>query len=69
MDTSTPNLSDEIVLEEPIKRGDTELASLRLRKPRSGELRGLSLVDIVKLEVDTIHSLLPRITVPPHYRR
>lgn len=58
------NLSDPIQLDFPIARGDTSIESLQLRRPQSGELRGLSLVDIVKLETDTLHELLPRITVP-----
>lgn len=62
--TDTPKLSDPIELDDPIIRGEQTIASLKLRLPRSGELRGLSMVDIVKLEVDTLHQLLPRITMP-----
>ena len=57
-------MSDPITLETPINRGDTTIAEIKLRKPQSGELRGLSMVDIAKLEVETLHTLIPRISVP-----
>lgn len=63
-------ISDAVPLEEPIVRGEgsdkeQRIDSLQLRRPNSGELRGLSLHDVLKLDVDTLHELLPRITVPP----
>jgi hypothetical protein len=62
-------ISDPIELEEPIVRGagsDNEktIGSLQLRRPNSGELRGLNLHDLLKLDVNTVQELLPRITVP-----
>jgi len=54
-----------VTLEEPVIRGDQKIAELGLRRPRSGELRGLSMIDIVQLKIDAVHDLLPRITVPP----
>lgn len=55
-----------VKLEQPIRRGDTEIAEVQLRQPKAGELRnGISTVDIAKLDVDTMFTLLPRITVPP----
>jgi hypothetical protein len=62
-------ISDVVTLEEPIVRGEGDKAqtieTLQLRRPNSGELRGLNLHDVLKLDVDTLHELLPRITVPP----
>jgi hypothetical protein len=58
-------ISDPVELEDPIKRGEEEIASIRIRKPGGGELRGLNLHDLLKLDVDTVHELLPRITMPP----
>lgn len=55
---------EAITLEQPIKRGDAEIATLTLRKPKSGELRKLSLKDILTSEIDTILELLPRISDP-----
>lgn len=53
-----------ILLETPIKRGETEITELQLRKPQSGELRGLSLAALANLDVDAVIKLLPRITTP-----
>ena len=54
-----------VTLDTPIVRGETSIDELQLRKPRSGELRGLSLVDLGQLKVDALTKILPRITVPP----
>lgn len=59
-----PN-STLITLDVPIKRGETEIKELTLRKPCSGELRGLSLLDLMQMDVNAVHKILPRITVPP----
>lgn len=53
-----------VKLDEPIKRGETVIKEIRLRKPRAGELRGLSLVDVAHLEVTSLIRLLPRISDP-----
>lgn len=53
-----------VTLDEPIERDGETVGIVALRKPRSGELRGLSMIDVVKLEVDAIAELLPRITQP-----
>jgi hypothetical protein len=63
-DAKGPRISDPVMLEEPIVRGDTEIKSVQVRKPKSGELRGLSMHDLVKLDVDTVRTLLPRVTIP-----
>lgn len=54
-----------VSLDEPIVRGDQTISTLGLRRPKSGEMRGLSMIDLVQLKVDAVHELLPRITVPP----
>ena len=53
-----------VTLDTPIMRGETAIAELKLRKPRSGELRGLSLVDLGQLKVDALTKVLPRISMP-----
>lgn len=53
-----------ISLEEPIQRGETEIASFTLRKPKGGELRGLSLQDLLTSDVTTILRVIPRISEP-----
>lgn len=57
-------LTAPITLDTPIKRGEQTISSVQLRKPRSGELRGLSLVAIGQLEVGALRVLLPRISMP-----
>lgn len=54
-----------VPLDAPIVRGETRIEEVQLRKPGSGELRGLSLVDLGQLKVDTLIKVLPRITMPP----
>ncbi|WP_052417778.1 phage tail assembly protein [Cellvibrio mixtus] len=53
-----------VTLSTPIKRGGGDIKSVSLRSPSSGELRGLSLVDLLQLEVDALQTLLPRISSP-----
>lgn len=55
----------DITLDAPIVRGEQSINSLKLRKPKAGELRGLSLVDVGQLKVDALIKLLPRISMPP----
>ena len=65
MSEPTDPLFRTVTLDSPIQRGETTIDKLQLRKPRSGELRGLSLVDLGQLKVDALTKVLPRITVPP----
>lgn len=53
-----------VELDSPIERGTTSIKSLHLRKPMSGELRGVSLVDLLNLDVNALRKVLPRITTP-----
>lgn len=65
-DAVDPRLSPPVDLDTPVQRGDQSIASLRVRKPFGGELRGgVSLVDLGQLDVDALIKVLPRITVPP----
>lgn len=56
--------SKTITLDTPLKRGEQSITSVSLRKPTSGELRGLSLSSLLTLDVDELGKLLPRITSP-----
>ncbi|HEY4583065.1 MAG TPA: phage tail assembly protein [Lysobacter sp.] len=61
--------SVSIILDTPIKRGDQVIDKLSLRKPVAGELRGIALADLMRLDVGALSALLPRITSPsltPH---
>ncbi|MFK8328510.1 phage tail assembly protein [Pseudomonas sp. BJa5] len=66
-ETAAPvkNLNEEtIALDTPIIRGETQIETLTLRKPMSGELRGVSLVDLANMDVQALRKVLPRITSP-----
>lgn len=53
-----------IELESPIIRGDTEIKTLQLRKPKAGELRGLIVGELARTNADQLLELLPRISTP-----
>jgi len=53
-----------VVLDEPIVRGTTTITQVELRKPMSGELRGVTLSDLLNLDVNALRKVLPRITTP-----
>ena len=59
------NRFETVTLSEPIVRGETTIEKLTIRKPRSGELRGLTLQDVLSTEVSAILKLIPRISEPP----
>jgi len=67
-DTSAaPAASDirTVTLDQPLTRGDSTIATVEVRRPRAGELRGLNLRNLSELEYSALESLLPRITTPP----
>ncbi|MFU3873527.1 phage tail assembly protein [Pseudomonas aeruginosa] len=55
---------NEVELDEPIKRGTQIIDVVAVRKPQSGELRGVSLQDLLNLDVSALLVVLPRITTP-----
>jgi hypothetical protein len=52
----------KVILKEPLPYGDKELKELSFRKPKAGDLRGVSLVDIGTMKPDALFLLLPRIS-------
>ncbi|WP_043201718.1 phage tail assembly protein [Paraburkholderia acidipaludis] len=53
-----------LTLDTPIVRGKQTITEITLRKPQSGELRGVSLSDLVSLDVSALSKVLPRISSP-----
>lgn len=53
-----------IDLDQPIKREGQVIDAITLRKPAAGELRGLQLIQVLNMEVETLATLLPRISIP-----
>lgn len=62
--TITHSIAQSIILATPIVRGDTQIEAISLRKPASGELRGMALSDLLRLDVDALITLIPRISMP-----
>ena len=63
MSEATPELRT-VTLDTPIQRAEESIETVKIRKPSSGELRGLSLVDLGQLKTDALIKVLPRITMP-----
>jgi hypothetical protein len=60
-----PAVDDNTVtLDTPIIRGKACFSSLTLRKPCSGELRGIQLIELLNMDVATLIKILPRICSP-----
>lgn len=53
-----------ITLETPLVRGEQTIGSISLRKPRASELRGIAIVDLLRMDVAAMQVLVPRITTP-----
>ncbi|WP_330565238.1 phage tail assembly protein [Pseudomonas yamanorum] len=53
-----------VSLDTPIRRGTTTIDSITLRKPNSGELRGISLAELLQMDVNSLIKVLPRISTP-----
>ncbi|EPL07404.1 phage tail assembly protein [Pseudomonas sp. FP1911] len=56
--------NNTVTLDTPIRRGTTSIESITLRKPNSGELRGVSLVELLQMDVGSLIKVLPRISSP-----
>lgn len=53
-----------VTLDTPIRRGTTSIGSITLRKPNSGELRGVSLAELLQMDVNSLVKVVPRISTP-----
>lgn len=42
--------------------GEDPIKSVTLREPKAGEMRGLSFTDIMQMDVETMMTLIPRIS-------
>lgn len=57
-------ISEKIMLETPVRRGETRIDCIQIRRPGSGELRRCKLLDLLQADVASLHMVLPRLTVP-----
>jgi hypothetical protein len=60
----TQNAPKTVTLETPIERGTTKITEVQVRKPKSGELRGTQLVNLLHMDIASLETILPRITTP-----
>ncbi len=54
----------DISLAAPVARDGGDVARVRLRKPRAGDLRGLTMQNVLQSDATTIIQLVPRISEP-----
>lgn len=57
-------LTERIELDTPLDRAGTIVAHVDIRKPTAGALRGVTLVDVMQMDVAALTKVLPRITDP-----
>jgi hypothetical protein len=53
-----------VVLDQPIDRGKMIITEVIVRKPKSGELRGVTMMALSQLDVGALITILPKITTP-----
>lgn len=54
----------DVILSAAIKIDGKDVTGVDLRKPQTGELRGLKMTDVLQMDTDAMIKLLPRITQP-----
>ncbi|MBZ5876003.1 phage tail assembly protein [Chromohalobacter israelensis] len=57
-------LTEIVTLDSSIQRGSQTVTEITVRKPKSGALRGVSLTDVLQMDVAALTKVLPRITDP-----
>lgn len=53
-----------IALDNPLTRGDQKVSKVVLRRPTGAELRGVSLLDLMRIDTTAVCEVLPRISTP-----
>jgi len=54
-------LIEQITLAKVLFRGEEEIKNISLRLPDSSSFRGIALTDILRMEVDSLAELVPRL--------
>lgn len=54
----------KITLKVGVPSGKTTITELTIRKPLTGDLRGIKLIDFIDLDINSLAKVLPRITTP-----
>ncbi|MGP0914049.1 phage tail assembly protein [Serratia sp. CY70267] len=63
-DTATDLLNKPVVLDVPVVRGTTQITEVTVNKPNAGALRGTRLQALIETDVNSLVTVLPRITSP-----
>ena len=61
---TAPGIPVGIPLDTPIQRGGQTITHVQVRKPNAGALRGISLAELLQLNVSALVTVLPRVTEP-----
>lgn len=56
--------TEQVELDTPLQRGKQTVSTITVRKPLSGALRGVTLMDVMQMDVQALTKVLPRITDP-----
>ncbi|WP_068634895.1 phage tail assembly protein [Thauera butanivorans] len=60
---NTPK-TETVQLDTPIQRGEQNITEVALRKPNAGELRGVALTALLAMDVESLVTVVPRISTP-----
>ena len=66
---NTEGNTKTVTLDTPIKRGETEITEVQVRKPLTVALKGISLTELLQMKVDAIQQVLPRVTTPTLHKQ
>lgn len=64
MTDSAKPMFKTVDLEEPLVRGEDKHTSIQLRRPGGGELRGVDLISLYRMDVVAVSKVVPRISSP-----
>nr|WP_308530326.1 phage tail assembly protein [uncultured Serratia sp.]DAL85530.1 MAG TPA: tail assembly chaperone [Caudoviricetes sp.] len=63
-DAVTDLLNKPVILDVPVVRGTTQITEVTVNKPNAGALRGTRLQALIETDVNSLITVLPRITSP-----
>ncbi len=63
-ESEAPRTEATITLDAPVLRGTTKIETVVVRKPNSGALRGTRLQALMDMDVESMMTVLPRVTTP-----
>lgn len=58
------SITSTVTLKAPIILGETQVTEITLRKPCAGDMRGVTLNDVLQGDINAMTTVLPRIVTP-----